>query len=262
MKLAIIVPYKNRKNFLDILLEYTPRYIENINGIKDYVIIISEQLDDTGFNRGLSVNVGVKYCTKFIESEYIVAQNVDMIPVKNVDYNYRNFFEAWFLDAGGFKSSLSDFEKINGYCNTYYGWGTEDTDLLDRCGFYNINTAHWGNDIAQIEHPVVCNLELHNTWDSKYISKKYWGTKWPLFINPQEFNLNATNIDKTIQWHNEILIRKNENNRHKYLSLDLESRNTHYQSSGLNQIVCNLVSMNKQKNIHYISYRIDEVLNK
>ena len=261
MKLAVIVPYRNRQSFLDIFLEYVPKYLEDTNRIKEYDIIISEQLDNIGFNRGISINVGVKYCSAFIGSDYIVAQNVDIIPVTNIDYGYKNFFESWFLDAGGFKSSIADFEKINGYCNTYYGWGTEDTDLLDRCGFYNINAVHWGNDIAQIEHPTVCNLEIHNNWDAKYISKQYWGKEWPLFISPEKYNLKQNIIDKSYQWHDNILIKNNENNRHRYILLDKESKDTHYQSSGLRQINCNLDSINKQQNIHYISYQIDKVLN-
>ena len=263
MKLSIIVPYRNRKNFLDIFLKHVPNYLENVLCLTDYNIIVSEQLDDTGFNRGLSVNVGFSYCDKFLSPQYIVAQNVDIIPVKNVFYKYRDFFEVWFLDAGGFKSSVSDFKRINGYCNTYYGWGTEDTDLLDRCGFYDINRKHWGVDLSKVDNPIACNLEFRNNWNSKKMSEKYWGQskQCPLFITPEENNLPEILIDKSYQWYDRRLMDNNEKNRHKYLSLDKESKDNHYQSSGLNQInYNNITSVDINQKIHHLKYSISKVL--
>lgn len=261
MNLAIIVPYRNRKSFLDIFLSYVPKYLENTNKISNYDIIISEQLDNTGFNRGLSVNAGVAYCINKLNADYIVAHNVDMIPVKNVDYSYQNCFVGWFLDAGGFNCSVSDFVRINGYCNSYYGWGTEDTDLLDRCGLYGINLKKWENEFAPISKPVICNLEFKNNWDSEQMSKKYWGTKWPRFITPKEYGIEEIHIDKTHQWHDQSLMKKNESKRDGYRLMDQESKDRHYQNSGLNRINCNFnSSILKNNNIHHITYRINNIL--
>lgn len=260
MQLAIIVPYKNRKDFLDIFIDYVPKYLEQYNGIKDYNIVISEQLDDIGFNRGLSVNAGIAYCIKYLQCDYVVGHNVDMIPVKNIDYSYKNCFIGWFLDAGGFNCSLDDFIKINGYCNTYYGWGTEDTDLLDRAGFYNLDIKKWEKEFAPFIKPIICNLEFKNHWNAKEMSKQYWGTDWPLFITPQEYGLPETNIDKRHQWHEHSLMKINEHKRDSYRVMSNELKNQHYQNSGLNQIKCNFTKIISEKQIHYLSYRINDLI--
>jgi len=42
-RLVILVPYRDRKNYIDILLREVPSYVERLNGISDYVIYVAEQ---------------------------------------------------------------------------------------------------------------------------------------------------------------------------------------------------------------------------
>jgi predicted metal-dependent hydrolase len=85
-KLAIIVPYRRRKEHLEIFLDKVPKYLEEkkIN----YEIIIVNQDDAKQFNRGMLLNIGYKYAKK-MRCNYLVFHDVDMIPI-NVDYSYSN----------------------------------------------------------------------------------------------------------------------------------------------------------------------------
>jgi hypothetical protein len=97
------------------------------------------------------------------------------------------------------------------------------------------------------------------------MSEKYWGQgeQCPLFITPQENNLTEILIDKSYQWHDRSLMYNNEKNRRKYLLLDKQSKDKHYQSSGLNQIdYNNITSVDIKGKIHHIKYFIDKVLYK
>jgi hypothetical protein len=47
------------------------------------------------------------------------------------------------LYFGGVSSlSTEDFVLINGFSNSYWGWGAEDDDLLSRVGHYNMTVIH------------------------------------------------------------------------------------------------------------------------
>jgi hypothetical protein len=56
-QLTILVPYQNRKSYLDIFLSEVPKYLERVNGITDYAIYVAEQQSPDRFNLALSRNV-------------------------------------------------------------------------------------------------------------------------------------------------------------------------------------------------------------
>lgn len=150
-KLGIIVPYRNRYEQLFLFKSRIKQYLSK-TGI-DYELIIVEQDDAKNFNRGKLLNVGYIYAKK-LKCDYVVFHDVDMLPI-DVDYSYSEYpvhlasilmdekdaqkeiFDTYF--GGVTLFPVSDFEKINGYSNDYWGWGYEDDDLLYRCGLKEIN---------------------------------------------------------------------------------------------------------------------------
>lgn len=146
-KLGVVVPYRDRKEHLNIFKRRISTHLET-QEIPHEIFIIN-QYDYGLFNRGMLLNIGFFYA---VESgcDYVVFHDVDMIPM-DVDYNYSdvpihlatNFidrktrqtvneiFDEYF--GGVTMFSIEDFKKINGYSNRYWGWGYEDTDLLLRC---------------------------------------------------------------------------------------------------------------------------------
>lgn len=259
MKTAIIIAYKNREAYLKILLEHLPKYLNNNHPKIKYDIIVSEQLDDTVFNKSISLNTGIKYCYKKLNSEHIIIHNVDIVPVSNVNYNYRNSCLVWFTDAAGINCLLSDFLTVNGYDNTYCGWGGEDVDIIKRFDFYKIKMIDW-KILAQNEKPTLANLEWLG-FNSQYESKRYWGYDWPRFLTLEEYNLPIITIDKQHNWYQQKYVLANDDRLKKYSSLNDDLRNNHYQNSGLNQIrLDKLENIQINYNYHKISYSTHNII--
>lgn len=155
-KLAVIVPYRNRKTQLTRFLKHMESYLSNYT----YQIFIIEQFDDKPFNRGKLLNIGYKIACEN-NCDYFVFHDVDMLPYK-VDYSYtdkplhlathlqENDYETTFFDYFGGVTLFNkeDFATINGYSNDYWGWGFEDDDLLIRCIQSNLelDTEFSGDD--------------------------------------------------------------------------------------------------------------------
>jgi hypothetical protein len=144
-KLAVIVPYRNRREQLELFTKSITDYLIGKN-IQFHLIVV-EQKDNKPFNRGKLLNIGFKRAVHF-GCDYVVFHDIDMLPV-DVDYSFStkvlhlatNFISDEDYDKQNFDSyfggvtmfPVSEFEKINGYSNEYWGWGFEDDDLLRRC---------------------------------------------------------------------------------------------------------------------------------
>jgi len=143
-KLAIIVPYRDRQSHLEVFIPYMEEYLKNY----DYKIFVIEQNDSKPFNRGKLLNIGARIAIKE-GFDYFALHDVDMLPLKNVDYSYPETpvhliskvdKEVPFVDYFGGVTlfNVHDYKLVNGYSNEYWGWGFEDDDLLYRCIQRNI----------------------------------------------------------------------------------------------------------------------------
>ena len=118
-KLAIVVPYRDRKSHLDIFIDYMETYLSEY----DYSIYIIEQNDDRPFNRGKLLNIGAKIAMKE-GCDYFAFHDVDMLPQKGVDYSFSDVpthlsteldGDVPFLDYFGGVTlfNVQDFKIIN-----------------------------------------------------------------------------------------------------------------------------------------------------
>jgi predicted glycosyltransferase involved in capsule biosynthesis len=64
------------------------------------------------------------------------------------------------------------FEKINGYCNEYWGWGAEDDDLYRRCKINDVKFMRRHNMYSSLNHDRVIlkdeytkNLSVLQEWE-------------------------------------------------------------------------------------------------
>lgn len=147
VKVLIIVPFRDpnrgkgfRTKQLNQFVNYYHNYGENIQ-----ILIIEQSFDNRGFNRGALMNIGFDI-GKLSEPDVYIFHDVDLmadeklIPLYHTipeyplhianlwkeKYDFYNFF-------GGINSfNKKDYEKINGFPNTLYGWGQEDNIILDR----------------------------------------------------------------------------------------------------------------------------------
>jgi predicted glycosyltransferase involved in capsule biosynthesis len=134
MHLSIIIPYRDRADHLEVFIRETKGKIN----ADSYDIIVVNQDDNKPFNRAKLLNIGFDYVKD--KSDYVCFHDIDMIPV-NIDYSYPdkpyhlaiNLPQSTSLYYGGVNIfNKTDFLKINGFSNEYWGWGGEDDDLLNR----------------------------------------------------------------------------------------------------------------------------------
>ena len=99
MKMAAIVPYRDRESHLKLFVPYMNKFL-TFNGY-EFEIYIIEQDDDLLFNRGALINVGVQ----LVEADYYVTHDIDMLPGVDV-YQYPDTPVSLCdsLHRGGFKS--------------------------------------------------------------------------------------------------------------------------------------------------------------
>ena len=149
-EVAIIVPYRDlhveqkRKMHLDRFVQQLPLFLNKSN--KPYRIYIVEQSDDgRKFNRGKLLNIGYKIA-KDEGSEVFIFHDVDLLPSEDLIpyyteiqehpihiarvWNRYNSNSKYFGGIVNFSSS--QFEKINGFPNNFWGWGGEDDEMYKR----------------------------------------------------------------------------------------------------------------------------------
>ncbi|XP_043941291.1 beta-1,4-galactosyltransferase 2 [Protopterus annectens] len=144
-KVAIIIPYRNREHHLKYWLHYLHPILRRQK--IDYGIYIINQHGDDTFNRAKLLNIGYKEVLKDADYDCFIFSDVDLIPMddRNLYHCYdqpRHFAIA--MDKFGFRlpyagyfggvSGLNktQFLKINGFPNEYWGWGGEDDDIYNR----------------------------------------------------------------------------------------------------------------------------------
>tara|TARA_B100000900_G_scaffold73986_1_gene58946 strand:+ start:3544 stop:4206 length:663 start_codon:yes stop_codon:yes gene_type:complete len=142
-KLGVIVPYRDREEHLKIFAPYIKKFLR-YKQIPNFLIIV-EQVDDKSFNRAKLLNIGYEYAQD--TCDYFVFHDIDLIPEKNTDYswvdrpthlshycsqfNYKLPYDRLFGGVSMFNKE--DFIKVNGFSNTFWGWGAEDDEIRARC---------------------------------------------------------------------------------------------------------------------------------
>lgn len=173
-KLSIIVPYRDRKSHLDVFIPHMNEYLTS-EGI-DYNIVIVDQDDGSLFNRAKLLNVG--FLETFESSDYSAFHDVDMIPVKpNAGYHFtktaRQVFSPTEYSMGGISIANNTVNlKVNGWSNSYWGWGGEDRNYAHRLSHHGIPLEEsrgfrkwdWGREHFK-------ELEGHHDPDRKQLKK-------------------------------------------------------------------------------------------
>lgn len=163
MTLLIIIPYRDRKDHLDIFIPHIIKKLQKQN-IQDYKVVVVEQSPEKLFNRGLLCNIGFDLYQK--ECDYLCIHDIDMIG-ENFDYGYEtmvthlsarwrdnNYEEFYPRYLGGVVLfPVQDFIKINGFSNEYWGWGAEDDDLRLRCDVMGVKVQRKQGRFQSLPHP-------------------------------------------------------------------------------------------------------------
>ncbi|XP_062909948.1 beta-1,4-galactosyltransferase 3-like isoform X1 [Mobula hypostoma] len=148
-KTAILVPHRNREPHLRQLLYYLHPFLQRQQ--LQYAIYVIHQTGNRTFNRAKLLNVGVREALKDEDWDCLFLHDVDLIPEndhnlyvcnkrypKHVSsamnkFKYRLPYRMYF---GGVSALTPDqYMRINGFPNTYWGWGGEDDDISARIYF-------------------------------------------------------------------------------------------------------------------------------
>jgi len=152
----VIVPFRDldvaqhRQHHLNIFIPSLSKFLAATG--QPFCIYIIEQSDDKRkFNRGKLLNIGFEYAVKD-GCDVFLFHDVDLIPSVELALWYgrvpaqpAHVARVWGRYSlnpsyfGGVVSfSRAQFQKINGFPNTFWGWGGEDDEMMLRvkaCGF-------------------------------------------------------------------------------------------------------------------------------
>lgn len=159
----------------------------------DYGVYIINQDGEGIFNRAKLMNAGFIEALKEYDYDCFVFSDVDLVPMddRNIYKCYDNprhlavamdkfNFQLPYKSYFGGVSSLSkeQFLKINGFPNTYWGWGGEDDDIYRRITFHGMTISRPDFVIGRyrmIRH----ERDLHNEPNPKN-PDKLGLTKWTM----------------------------------------------------------------------------------
>jgi len=142
---AIIIPFRNREPHLPIFLRQLHPLLKRQQ--LHYRIFIIEQTDNSQFNRGKLINVGFNISRELFPYNCFVFHDVDLVPEDDrIDYGCKHSptHLTVAIDVRGYKLTYAkyfggaemftkaDYEKVNGYSNSFWYWGGEDDNLLVR----------------------------------------------------------------------------------------------------------------------------------
>ncbi|BHF61404.1 hypothetical protein SprV_0100437800 [Sparganum proliferum] len=197
-KVAIIVPYRNRKAHLSKFLTRMLPFLSTQK--RQYVIIITEQAGNQSFNRAKLFNVAVKEIRKSVSGDRLhgidcfIFHDVDKVPTSlstlyECGENVRQLATAFRSETGtqwlyeGFLGAVTalsweHLEKINGASNIFYGWGGEDDDLAIRLRLNNIKVDRPSNpdgifDEFDSNHPRERNAERFNLTTEENVASRW-----------------------------------------------------------------------------------------
>ncbi|XP_029313818.1 beta-1,4-galactosyltransferase 1-like [Cottoperca gobio] len=173
-KVAIIIAFRNRHEHLNHWLHYLHPIL--MRQQLDYRVYIINQDGEGVFNRAKLMNVGYVEALKEYDFECFVFSDIDLVPIDDRNL-YRCFENPRHLAVGmdkfnfhlpyngffGGVSSLSkkQYLKINGFPNTYWGWGGEDDDIYKRIIFRGMSISR-PNTVTGRYKMIKHSRDLHN----------------------------------------------------------------------------------------------------
>ena len=262
-RLAVLVPYRNRKRYLDIFLKEIPRYLECANGISDYAIYVAEQQSQDPFNLALSRNVAARAALDDGVSGYFVIHDVDVIPLCGVDYGPRSFNVAWFLSAGSCKVMVADFVKANGYNPDFVGWGDEDVEFYHRLEHIGSEVREW-HRIPESRQAVIVNLEWPELSDDEALSwsRRYFGyeASGPRFVPYRTGCSSFERYDKSRDFLGSDQQERNSALWTWMRALPRDEKAKYIAQTGLNRVRLDRAVRSIQDRIRWIKYQTEDVL--
>ena len=201
MRLAVIIPYRDREQHLVKMLPHTVSFFRRNTNIEP-LFCIAEQADDCPFNRGAIVNHAYAAIAGMVD--YVCFHDVDYMPMW-ADYSEPSLPSriVWHgMDTRpvghGTNQIVSaqryglaavavmkkwHFEACNGYSNTYWGWGYEDTDLAKRLESVGLPVGYRDGTFIALDHDSNGYNANGETEASKANAKRFADRVYPNMVD-------------------------------------------------------------------------------
>uniref|UniRef100_A0A8C5PGA6 Beta-1,4-galactosyltransferase n=1 Tax=Leptobrachium leishanense TaxID=445787 RepID=A0A8C5PGA6_9ANUR len=143
---AVIIPHRNREMHLRYLLYYLHPFLQRQQ--LHYAIFVVHQAGNGTFNRAKLLNVGVREALRLDDWDCLILHDVDLVPENDYnlyvcdEYNPKHLASAmdkfhyklpyWEYFGGVSALTPDQYMRINGFPNSYWGWGGEDDDIAAR----------------------------------------------------------------------------------------------------------------------------------
>lgn len=161
-KVAIIIPYRNRLHNLKDFLAYMHPFLQK--QLLEYRIVVVEQTSKRSFNRAKLFNIGFTEAEKLNNYPCYIFHDVDLIPLNpnniyactelprhmsaNIDvFNYKLPYSD--ILGGAVAILKKQFIAINGFANTFFGWGGEDDDFYNRVTRNGTKICRFSPNVSQ-----------------------------------------------------------------------------------------------------------------
>jgi len=142
---AVIIPFRDGKD--QNRTEQLNRWVEQSQHKGLHVLVVEQSQDGQKFNRGALLNAGALFLMEVCPAiQTFVMHDVDVMFPEEFVLRYYGTDEVDVLHLGSavagaktelgkvLKFSKKKFQEVNGYPNTFYGWGGEDEALALRLG--------------------------------------------------------------------------------------------------------------------------------
>lgn len=161
-KVAIVIPYRARLTNLKDFLAYMHPFLQK--QMLEYRIIVVEQTSKRPFNRAKLFNIGFKEAEKIEDNHCYIFHDVDLIPQNlnniyactplarhmsaNIDvFDYKVPYDQ--IIGGAVAILKKRFIEVNGFSNTFFGWGGEDDDFYNRVTRNGSKICRFAPDVSQ-----------------------------------------------------------------------------------------------------------------
>ncbi|KAK1169497.1 beta-1,4-galactosyltransferase 4-like [Acipenser oxyrinchus oxyrinchus] len=159
---AILIPHRSREKHLLYLLHHLHPFLQRQQ--LHYAIYIIHQAGNVKFNRAKLLNVGYLEALKDYKWDCFIFHDVDLVPENDLNLyvcnsqpkhlvvgrnatGYRLRYKGYF--GGVTAMTREQFSKVNGFSNTYWGWGGEDDDLRIRVELQRMKIVRPSPEVAR-----------------------------------------------------------------------------------------------------------------
>ncbi|TMS14275.1 beta-1,4-galactosyltransferase 4 [Larimichthys crocea] len=159
---AILIPHRSRERHLLYLLHHLHPFLQRQQ--IHYAIYVIQQAGDATFNRAKLLNVGYLEALKDHTWDCFIFHDVDLVPENDHNFymcdkqpkhlvvgrnvtGYKLRYKGYF--GGVTAMTKKQFLQVNGFSNTYWGWGGEDDDLRIRVELQKMKIVRPPADVAR-----------------------------------------------------------------------------------------------------------------